>query len=118
MESLPFLSVSCGTPNFAGRVDVEPFNSTTVGSEIVYQCQSGLQPEGRMTSVCGGDGRWNPDPATLLCEGKMYALATRQANIDDIISSVHILDCVKTLTSCSKLWSSNTSRKWNYCKLY
>ena len=93
MESLPFLSVSCGTPNFAGRVDVEPFSSTTVGSEIVYQCQSGLQPEGRMTSVCGGDGRWNPDPATLLCEGKMYALATRQAVFDDIISSVHILDC-------------------------
>ena len=65
-------SVSCGTPSFAGRVDVEPVASTTVGSEIVYRCQSGLLPEGNMTSVCGGDGRWNPDPATLLCEGKLY----------------------------------------------
>ena len=73
MEFLSFFSVSCGTPSFASRVDVEPFNSTTVGSEIVYQCQSGFLPEGRMTSVCGEDGRWNPDPATLMRKGKMYA---------------------------------------------
>ena len=72
MEFLSFFSVSCGTPSFASRVDVEPFNSTTVGSQIVYQCQSGLLPEGRMTSVCGGEGRWNPDPATLMCKGKFY----------------------------------------------
>ena len=60
-------SVSCGAPSFAiaVRVGVEPFSSTTVGSEIVYQCQSGLLPEGRMTSVCGGDGRWNLDPQGL-----------------------------------------------------
>ena len=64
--------VSCGTPSFAVRVDEEPF-STTVGSQIAYWCQSGFLPEGRMTSVCGEDGRWNPDPATLLCEGKTYA---------------------------------------------
>ena len=80
--------VSCGTPSFAIRVDVEPFNSTTVGSQIVYQCQSGLLPEGRMTSVCRGDGRWNPDPATLLCEGKTHVCSlvgiTKQTNIDDM----------------------------------
>ena len=60
-------------PALAGRVVLELFNSsTTVGSEIVYECRSGLLPEGRMTSVCGRDGRWNPDPANLLCEGKAY----------------------------------------------
>ena len=69
-------SVSCGAPSFSTGVTVAPFNSTTVGSEIVYQCQSGLLPEGRMTSVCREDGMWNPDPATLLCEGKSYALAS------------------------------------------
>ena len=84
-------SVSCGTPSFCGRVDIELFNSTTVGSEIVYQCQSGLLPEGRMTSVCGGDGRWNPDPATLMCEGKMYHTIgysgiTKQTSINGSIS--------------------------------
>ena len=66
--------VSCGTPSFAVRVDEEPFNSTTVGSEIAYQCQSGFLPKGRRTSVCGEDGRWTPDPNIyLLCEGKTYA---------------------------------------------
>ena len=64
--------VSCGTPSFAGRTNVEAFNSTTVGSEIVYQCQSGFLPEGRMTAVCGEDGRWNPHPDTLMCQGKFY----------------------------------------------
>ena len=96
-------SVSCGAPSFSTGVTVEPFSNTTVGSEIVYQCQSGFLPEGEMTSVCGGDGRWNPDPVTLLCEGKMYALATRQANINDIISSVHILDYCQTTTKNSNL---------------
>ena len=95
MEFLIFFSVSCGTPTFAGRVDVESFTSTTVGSEIVYQCQSGLLPEGRITAVCREDGRWNPDPVNLLCEGKMYALAIRQANFDDIIYSAHNIDCTK-----------------------
>ena len=72
MQLLTFFSVSCGTPSFAGRVDQEPFSNTTVGSEIAYQCQSGLLPEGRMTSVCGEDGMWNPEPATLICEGIYY----------------------------------------------
>ena len=96
-------SVSCGAPSFSTGVTVEPVTNTTVDSEIVYQCQSGFLPEGEMTSVCRRDGMWNPDPVTLLCEGKMYALATRQANIDDIISSVHILDYCQTTTKNSNL---------------
>ena len=79
-------SVSCGTPTFADRVDVEPVTSTTVGSEIAYRCQSGLLPDGRMTSACGEDGRWNPNPATLLCEGKMYA-CNRVASLGKLTSA-------------------------------
>ena len=66
------LAVSCGTPSFGIRMDVEPFTNTTVGSQVVYRCQSGLLPEGRRTSVCGEDGMWNPNPATLMCKGKTY----------------------------------------------
>ena len=69
-------SVSCRAPSFSTGVTVEPFSNTTVGSEIVYQCQSGFLPEGGVTSVGGEDGMWNPDPATLLCEGKLYVLAS------------------------------------------
>ena len=48
---------------------MEPFSSTIVNSEILYQCQSGLLQERRRTLLCGGDGRWNPDPQSL-CTGK------------------------------------------------
>ena len=48
---------------------MEPFGSTTVGSEIHYQCQTGFIPEERTTLLCGEDGRWDPDPQSL-CTGK------------------------------------------------
>ena len=48
---------------------MEPFNSTTVGSKIFYQCQSGFLPVGRRTLLCGEDGRWDPEPQDL-CTGK------------------------------------------------
>ena len=48
---------------------MEPISSTTVGSEIFYQCQTGGLPEERMTVLCEEDGRWNPDPQSL-CTGK------------------------------------------------
>ena len=43
--------------------------SLTVGSEIFYQCQTGVLPEERMILLCGEDGRWNPNPQGL-CKGK------------------------------------------------
>ena len=61
----------CGVPIFlsgASGVTVEPFCSTVVNSEIVYQCLPELLPEGRRTLLRGGDGRWSPDPQSL-CTG-------------------------------------------------
>ena len=96
-------SVSCGTPSFSTGVTVETFSNTTVDSQIVYQCQSGFLPEGGVTSVCREDGMWNPDPATLLCEGKLYALASyilgKPTLMTSTLESLHILDyCVKKAT--------------------
>ena len=34
---------------------------------IVYQCEEGLVPEGRVEAMCGVDGRWSPDPTQLMC---------------------------------------------------
>ena len=39
--------VSRRTPSFSDRVDVESLSNNTVSSEIAYQCQSDLLPEGR-----------------------------------------------------------------------
>ena len=65
----PASTIDCGTPSFTGGVAVEPFNSTTVGSDIFYKCQSGHLLEERRNLVCGGDGMWSPDPQGL-CTGK------------------------------------------------
>ena len=60
-------AIVCGATSFGSGVIVEPFSSTTVGSEILYQCQTGFPPE--ETLLCGEDGRWNPDPQGL-CTGE------------------------------------------------
>ena len=46
---------------------IDPYQNTTEGAEIFFRCNPGVVPAGRMRAVCGPDGRWNPDPATLVC---------------------------------------------------
>ena len=41
--------------------------STVEGSEITYQCDDGLTPEGNVTAVCGEDGEWRPNPGDVEC---------------------------------------------------
>ena len=70
---IPVTSYSSGSPidceappNLASGVSGE-YNATTVSSVIVYQCQqSGFAPSSP-NSVCGEDGRWNPDPSQVVC---------------------------------------------------
>ena len=65
-----FLSpiADCGYPDppvngsFGGDI-----TSTVEGSEITYQCDDGLTPEGTMTAVCGQDGEWIPNPGDVEC---------------------------------------------------
>ena len=113
-------SVSCGTPSFASRVDVEPVTSTTVGPEIVYRCQSGLLQEGNITSMCGGGGGGPPTLLPYCVKARCMHATTRQTpsvDVHDLPFLVVLLTYwLKSLISCSKLWISKTS--WNYCKLY
>ena len=46
---------------------IQPYNSTTVGSEIKFQCMDGLIPEEVKFAVSRLDGRWNPDPELHIC---------------------------------------------------
>ena len=34
---------------------------------IVYQCEEGFMPEGRVEAMCGDNGRWSPDPTQHIC---------------------------------------------------
>ena len=58
---------------------------------ISYQCRPGLIPEGRVMSVCGGDGRWNPDP------DQQYALRPRNYLITSCLE-----DCIEHMGSVNQ----------------
>ena len=38
-----------------------------VGDAIHYQCAEGWEPAHVMSSVCDGNGTWQPDPEELKC---------------------------------------------------
>ena len=57
-----------------GNGSIEPYQNTTEGAEIFFRCNPGFVPVGRMTAVCAADGRWNPNPATLVCTGEIAQL--------------------------------------------
>ena len=64
---------------------------------ISFQCTPGFIPEGRVMSVCGGDGRWSPDPDQYSCrEGTKYNHLKSMHNIHIYFDS-------------SQLWSSSAS---------
>ena len=46
---------------------IDPYQNTTEGAEISFMCNPEFVPAGRMTAVCGADGRWSPDPANHRC---------------------------------------------------
>ena len=67
LSGIVIQSVGCSLPSAGSNVTFEPYTSSAVGSVISYQCRPGFIPEGRVMSVCGGDGRWNPDPDEYSC---------------------------------------------------
>ena len=66
------IPVSCGQPVTPGNGSIETYQNTLEGAEIFFRCNPGFVPAGRMTAVCGADGRWNTDPADLVCTGEIF----------------------------------------------
>ena len=56
------------------------YQDTTKGTEIFFKCNPGFVPAGRMRAVCAGDGRWIPDPATLVCSGEIIMITSAVDN--------------------------------------
>ena len=57
----------CGVPPPPVDGSVQPYTNTTEGSVVVFQCDPGFVPEGEMTTVCGRDGQWTPNPGGITC---------------------------------------------------
>ena len=63
-----FLStVNCSGPTSPINGSIDPHLNTTEGAEIFFRCNPGFVPAGRMRAACTTDGRWNPEPAGLVC---------------------------------------------------
>ena len=64
-------TVNCSGPTVPENGSIEAFVNTTEGAEIFFRCSPGFVPTERMRAICTADGRWNPDPATLVCTGEL-----------------------------------------------
>ena len=69
-HDISFPPANCGKPIVPINGFISPYQNTTEGSVIVFGCNSGFVPAGDMTAVCASDGRWSPDPATIVCTCK------------------------------------------------
>ena len=59
--------VNCSDPTVPRNGSIEPYQNTTEGAEIFIRCNPGFVPAERMRTLCRADGRWNPDPTTVVC---------------------------------------------------
>ena len=46
---------------------MEAYTSTTVNSDISFQCQQPDLVPSYQNSTCGSNGRWSPDPSQVEC---------------------------------------------------
>ena len=78
------------------------------GAEIFFRCNPGFVPAGDMTAVCGTDGRWNPDPATLVCTCKIIkaSVILHLHNINFYLLT-HIQSCFKLIVHTCRVGLGN-----------
>ena len=66
-----FFPANCGDPTVPTNGYIYgAYQNTTEGTVIEFGCDSGFVLAGNTTAVCASDGRWIPDPATLVCTCK------------------------------------------------
>ena len=68
--NISFPPANCSDPIVPINGFIVPYQNTTEGAKIVFGCDSGYFPTENVTAVCGADGRWNPNPSTLVCTCK------------------------------------------------
>ena len=58
--------LDCSTPFGTSEVTIEPYNNTKFGASVKFFCKN-ENSSNSVTAVCGSDGQWDPDPASLNC---------------------------------------------------
>ena len=60
--------VDCFHPIVPINGSINPYNVTTIGSKITFQCNAGFYPSIAKTSVCNNrSGKWDPAPELHMC---------------------------------------------------
>ena len=68
-------TANCSEPTAPENGVVEPYQSTLEGAEIIFMCNPGYVPAGRMRAVCAADGSWTSDPAALVCTCEIFIVS-------------------------------------------
>ena len=92
-----FPPANCGDPIDPINGYIEPYQNTTEGAEIFFRCDMGFVPAGRMGAVCEADGRWNPDPSTILCTCTSTHNIERESLIDAFFYCIQRQDSIASL---------------------
>ena len=70
------------------------------GAQIVFRCNSGYIPAGRMSATCRSPdgisvlGTWTPDPADLVCNGEIKKCESYTIHSDLYITWNEIALCM------------------------
>ena len=67
---------------------------------IVYQCEEGLVPEGRVEAICDDDGRWSPDLTQHMCNDYMNS-TTDDTSTSTTNTTTQQDTCIACLTTSS-----------------
>ena len=76
--------IDCRVPTIASGV-IGEYNTTTVSSVIIYQCQQQQTTPSVPSSVCGADERWSPDPSQVECGMIAPTVATPTGTLTETI---------------------------------
>ena len=63
---------NCSEPTAPENGVVEPYQSTLEGAEIIFMCNPGFVPAGRMRAVCAADGSWT---SVLVCAREIFIVS-------------------------------------------
>ena len=72
IKSINLFIDSCENPSTYSREFLTIMSNTIPareGTNITFNCSSGLELVGPNTSTCMGNGKWEPDPKEVECRG-------------------------------------------------
>ena len=71
----------------ASGVIIDTFNNTKFGALITFHCE---ESNNSMAAMCGSDGEWFPNPASLVCSDGEYHSFTNFNQSPTIVSCIEL----------------------------